>query len=93
MVLLREKGTTADCLQIMAYSINCHAILLLQIVRLYITPLCIYRDPAHPLGVHLQGPFKGDRATDEPSQGCCRAGFWRHYKLLCLLGLKKKIFK
>ena len=24
------------------------------------------------------------------SQGCCRAGFWRHYKLLCLLGLKKK---
>ena len=63
MVLLREKGTTADCLQIMAYSINCHAILLLQMVRLYITPLCIYRDPAHPLRVHLQGPFEGDALT------------------------------
>ena len=63
MVLLREKGTTADCLQIMAYSINCHAILLLQMVRLYITPLCIYRDPAYPLRVHLQGSFKGDALT------------------------------
>ena len=63
MVLLREKGTTADCFQIMAYSINCHVILLLQMVRLYITPLCIYRDPAHPLRVHLQGPFEGDALT------------------------------
>jgi hypothetical protein len=22
------------------------------------TPLCLYGDPAYPLGVHLQGPFK-----------------------------------
>lgn len=49
----------------MAYSINCHAILLPQMVRLYITPLCIYRDPAYPLRVHLQGTFKGDALTPQ----------------------------
>ena len=38
MVLLREKGTTADCLQIMAYSINCHVIPLLQMVVSILPP-------------------------------------------------------
>ena len=27
-------------------------------------PLCIYGDPAYPLRVHLQAPFKGARLTD-----------------------------
>ena len=27
------------------------------------TPLCIYGDPAYPLRVHLQGPFKGAALT------------------------------
>ena len=27
------------------------------------TPLCIYGDPAYPLHVHLQGPFKGAHLT------------------------------
>ena len=28
-------------------------------------PLCIYGDPAYPLGVHLQGPFKEARLTPD----------------------------
>ena len=79
----------------MAYSINCHAILLLQMVRLYITPLCIYRDPAHPLRVHLQGPFEGDALTLlEQRMSQVRVAVERVFGditlLLCLLGLKKK---
>ena len=26
-------------------------------------PLCVYRDPAYPLSIHLQRPFKGARIT------------------------------
>ena len=29
------------------------------------TPLCLYGDPAYPLGVHLQGPFKDRQLTPE----------------------------
>jgi len=29
-------------------------------------PLCVYGDPAYPLNIHLQGPFKGAKIT--PSQ-------------------------
>ena len=32
------------------------------------TPLCLYGDPAYPLRVHLQGPFKGARLTPEEQQ-------------------------
>ena len=28
-------------------------------------PLCIYGDPAYPLRVHLQGPFKGAALTPQ----------------------------
>ena len=28
-------------------------------------PLCIYGDPAYPLGIHLQGPFKAAHLTPE----------------------------
>ena len=28
-------------------------------------PLCLYGDPAYPLGVHLQGPFTGNNLTSQ----------------------------
>ena len=32
------------------------------------TPLCVYCDPAYPLRVHLQGPFKGAHLTPAEPQ-------------------------
>ena len=32
------------------------------------TPLCVYGDPAYPLRVHLQGPFKGAHLTPAEQQ-------------------------
>ena len=32
------------------------------------TPLCVYGDPAYPLRVHLQGPFKGAHLTPAPAE-------------------------
>ena len=32
------------------------------------TPLCVYDDPAYPLRVHLQGPFKGANLTPAEQQ-------------------------
>ena len=32
------------------------------------TPLCVYGDPAYPLRVHLQGPFKGANLTPAEQQ-------------------------
>jgi hypothetical protein len=38
----------------------------LQRVALYNNePLCIYGDPAYPLGIHVQGPFKYRQLTPE----------------------------
>ena len=31
-------------------------------------PLCVYGDPAYPLRVHLQGPFKGNALTPQQQQ-------------------------
>jgi len=31
-------------------------------------PLCIYGDPAYPLRVHLQGPFKNAHLTSQTQQ-------------------------
>ena len=32
------------------------------------TPLCVYGDPAYPLRIHLQGPFKGANLTPAEQQ-------------------------
>lgn len=31
-------------------------------------PLCIYGDPAYPLRIHLQGPYKGGQLTDDQKE-------------------------
>lgn len=63
-------------------------------------PLCVYGDPASPLRVHLQGPFRRRKFDTswtavqqghEPSQSFGRMAIWRHCELLCIPRLQSKL--
>ena len=53
--------------------------------------LCLYGDPAYPLGIHLQAPFRNVHITQQMERfnehmsevkSSCRMDVWLHFKLL-----------